>query len=630
MIDGQVDNHLWTHQAVFSRRYPLSSIKRLEVLYEPASAIYGPNAFLGIVNIVTYEGTESKIDGNQGQVGVHGGSYSTGSVDASLRGRTGDIAYHISGRYYRSDEPDLPDRFGFIRQELYGNRQIWGPILDQEHRNRAFGTYFDPTDNSGVLGSLTYRGMKLGYIGWTRKEGYGPQYAADRVQNNISWNTSGTTFYAENEKEVIENVTSRSHLSYRKSRTWGGWPEALPDWREGNEGSSLVSLTQWNSISNSWLFKQQFEMKRGENVLTGGFKFERKELTKAYDIPGYWNAFSSTVPSDEPGPHGFGAGIGHSTDSTYRVPAPPNPQMPPNNLAITEDVGGFVQGIWVKDPFRFNAGVRIDHNSLYGRSINPRISSILRPSKRSALKILYGEAFQEPAPILLWGGWNGRLANPDLKPESVRNIELIGMLQTDRILHDVSIFFSHYDNVIKEEAENAGSRDIWGIEYRGRYTLPNPITTSDISGYYNYTYTHVTSSIRFDHALGVWEEGDTDLGDIAPHKLNVGINIPLALDWSLNLRGNFVGRRKLYSQNPLRGEEKTIDPYLVANGTLSFTPEPFGVSLKIINLLDHDYYHPGVEQADSGDDFTNRSLGFRNSLIPQPGRSFIFRVSITY
>ncbi len=629
MINNQVDNHLWTHQAVFSRRYPLSSIKRVEVLYGPASAIYGPNAFLGIVNIVTYDGTESDQDGNRAHVGIHGGSYNTGSVDAALRGRIGEVAYHVSGRVFRSDEPNLSNRFGFISPNLYGDRQTWGPILDHEHRNRNFGTYHDPSDDNGVIGSVSYRGVKLGFVRWVRKEGYGPQYAADRVQNNVFWNTSGSNVYAESERQVTDPIKSKSLLSFRKSRTWGGWPEALPDWRAGNEGDSFISLTQWNSISNSWLFKQQFEANVGPHVLTGGFKFERKELTKAYDIPGYWNAFSSTVASNDPGPHGFGAGIGHSSDANYLIPAPPNPNMPPNNLAITEDIGGFVQGIWVRDPFRFNAGVRIDHNSLYGRSINPRISSIYRFSKRSAFKVLYGEAFQEPAPILLWGGWNGRLANPDLKPEEVRNIEAIGMVQTEHSFHDVSLFFSHYDNVIKEEAENAGSRDIWGIEYRARYAIPNFVqNATDISGFFNYTYTSVTSSIHFDHAAGDWVVGDTDLGDIAPHKINVGVNLPLSS--GLNLRGNLVERRELYSQNPLRNQGKTIDPYLVAHGALSYTYGPFWLTLKISNLFDHDYFHPGVEQADSGDVFSGRSLGFRNSLIPQPGRAFVFRFAIEY
>jgi iron complex outermembrane receptor protein len=305
--------------------------------------------------------------------------------------------------------------------------------------------------------------------------------------------------------------------------------------------------------------------------------------------------------------------------------------MPPNNLALTEDVGGFIQGIWDTTPFRFNAGIRYDHNSLYGRSINPRISTIYKVSPRSALKVLYGEAFQEPAPIQLWGGWNGRLANPDLEPEKARNAEFIAMYQTEHLFHDLSFYYSHYENVIKEEAENAGSRDIWGIEYRGRYTLPNFISNaSEISGFLNYSYTHVKSSIHFNHTSLQWEDGDTNLGDIAPQKINAGINVPMSNHWDLNLRTNFVSRRELYSQNPLRAQGKTIDPYVVLNGALSYTYRPFMITAKVLNLFDKTYFHPGVEQADSGDDFSKRSLGFRNSLIPQPKRSFVVRFSIAY
>ena len=463
MIDGHVDNHLWTHQAVFSRRFPISSIERVEVLYGPASAIYGPNAFLGIVNIVTYDGDEVEEEGYVSSIRVHGGSYDSRGVDASLRGKVGTsgdegVSFSLSGRVFRSDEPDLSSEFGFIDNKLYADEKIWGPVLDLEHRNRSFGTYFDPTDDNGVLGSVQYGGARLGFVRWVRKEGYGPHYAADRVQNNIFWNTSGTSIFAETEKRVNERMVGRSLITYRESRTWGGWPEADPD----GEESSFVSLTQWNSISNSWLFKQQFEVTAAEDlVLTGGLKFERKELTKAYDAPGYWDGnFSSTVPTDDLGPHGFGAGIGHSTDSTYTPPPPPNPNMPPQNLALTEDVGGFVQAIWDRAPFRFNAGLRYDDNSNYGNSVNPRVSAVYRFSQQGALKLVYGEAFQEPAPIQVWGGWNGRRANPDLEPEKARNIETIAMYQTGRVFHDASLFFSHYEDVIKEDAENAGTRDL--------------------------------------------------------------------------------------------------------------------------------------------------------------------------
>ncbi len=627
MVDNEVDNHLWTHEAVMTRQYSLSNIKKIEVLYGPASAIYGPNAFLGIINIVTYDGSEVDSGENTASINVQGGSYSTRSIDVSAKGKVEKFTYAGAARIFRSDEPDLSGKFGFLNPFLFRDKGVWGPLLNLEHRGRELGKYLDPTDDSSFMGSLSYGGAKLKFMRWVRKEAYGPYYAADRVQNNAFWNKSGSRVYLKIDKRISNRTKSRSSISYRESRVWGTWTEALPD----TPDSSFTSSTQWNSINNSWLFKQQFEASLSGLMFTGGFKFERKELTKAYDIPGYWNAFSSSVPSNEPGPYGFGAAIGHSRDATYTLPTPPNPEMPPSNLAITEDVGGFVQGILDATSFRFNAGIRFDHNSLYGRSVNPRATAVYKFSTRGALKLLYGEAFQEPAPIQLWGGWSGRLANPNLEPEKARSAEFIAMYQTAHVLHDVSLYYSSYENVIKEEAENAGSRNIWGIEYRGRYTLPNFISNaSHISGFFYYTFTHVKSSIHFNHTSGQWEDGDTELGDIAPHKINAGMNVPLQKRWNLNLRGNFVSRRKLYSRNPLRAQEKTLDPYLVLNGALSYTYRPFMVTVKVLNLLNKTYSHPGVEQADSGDDFTSRSLGFRNSLIPQPGRSFVFRFSINY
>ncbi len=82
--------------------------------------------------------------------------------------------------------------------------------------------------------------------------------------------------------------------------------------------------------------------------------------------------------------------------------------MPPTNRTLTEDIGGYVQGLFGSDPYRLNAGIR--YNSVYGSTVNPRILAVYKFSDRAAIKLLYGEAFQEPAPQLLWGGWSGRLA----------------------------------------------------------------------------------------------------------------------------------------------------------------------------------------------------------------------------
>lgn len=618
MINGIVDNTLWAHEAAISRQYPLSNIKRIEVLYGPASAVYGPNAFLGIINIITNDGTAVKVGETDVTVNVQAGSYQSKGIDATVRGKPiQDLTFSISGRVFKSDEPDFSGQFGFMKPEQLNDPKIWGPLLELEHEGHQFGSYYDPTNDYGVLADLQYKGMKLGLIHWKKKEAYGPYYAADRAQNNAFWNKDSDQFFLEYDKEITGSLKSHSLLLYRENRRYGYWAEAEPDWNDGMEDYSYISFTHWNSDNNSWLFKQNFELALRDNVLlSGGLKFERKELTQAFDVPGYWEpAISSTAES--------GSGIGHSTDINYTPPPPPLSEMPEDNMAHTRDIGGYIQGIFDVAPFRFNVGVRYDKNSMYGDVINPRASAIYKLSKPWTFKLLYGEAFQEPPPSLLWGGWSGRKANPDLQPEKARNIEFIAMHQMKRWFHEISLYRAHYTDVLKEEAENAGERDIYGFEYRMKSSFPNVIANSaDITGYFNYTFTKATSSVHYNHELGEWQEGDTELGDIAPHKFNIGVNVPVGKQWNLNLRGNFVGERELYTRNPLRAQGEKLDAYFTLNGVMTYRYNPFEISFKVLNMLDEAYFHPGPEAANSGNDFTQRSQGYTNSLIPQPGRSF--------
>jgi len=52
--------------------------------------------------------------------------------------------------------------------------------------------------------------------------------------------------------------------------------------------------------------------------------------------------------------------------------------------------------------------------------------------------------------------------------------------------------------------------------------------------------------------------------------------------------------------------------------------------LRVNNLLDNDYFHSGVEAASSGNDVTQRSLGWMNSLVPQAGRNVQLTLSYNY
>jgi len=622
LIDGKVENHLYTHFAEFSRQYPVSNIERIEVLYGPASVVYGANAFLGVINIVTLDGKQLADGATKADINLEAGSFNSRGADVTALGRQGDFSFAVTGKIFRSDEPDFSDRWGFISNFLLSDRNIWGPILDLENNNRQLGSYADPTDDYAVVLKMAYKNLSLEYSKWLRKEGYGPYYAADRAQPNSFWNLAAEKVYLEYQGQITKKLKSTTLLMYRESRIGGYWAEAAAD-----TGFYYISYTSWNSDSNAWLLKQDFEFKasRKLNLLTG-LKYERKDLTKAYDIPGYYQAYSSTTPSTDLGPHGQGAAIGKSTDTTYTKGAEPAANVPPDNRVLTEDIGVHILGILDLGPFRFNGGIRYDRNSVYKETINPRATLIYKYARKGAVKLLYGEAFQEPAPVQLYGAWTGRNANPDLKPEKVRNGEVALLYQWKFLLVQTTGFFARYSNVITEDAENLGKRDIYGNETRLNFRFGNfiPRSRRKITSYIYYTFTRAEGEYSFDQNLGKYQKRRAEVGDIAPHKVQFGMNFPFLKQFNANIRGNWISDRTLYTRNPIR----TLDGYFVLNAALRASLWGGSLTLKVLNIFNEQYFHPGVEKADAGGDFSGGSKGFMNSVLPQPGRSFWFIFSL--
>ncbi|SMF48867.1 TonB-dependent receptor [Pseudobacteriovorax antillogorgiicola] len=92
----------------------------------------------------------------------------------------------------------------------------------------------------------------------------------------------------------------------------------------------------------------------------------------------------------------------------------------------------------------------------------------------------------------------------------------------------------------------------------------------------------------------------------------------------MNYALNFVSSRDLYLRNPLRRDNEELEGYLNFDTTLAYRPtKEYSLTLKVQNVFDNEYYHPGGEQADSGINRSQPAAGFRNSLIPQAKRTFL-------
>jgi outer membrane receptor for ferrienterochelin and colicins len=699
MIDGIIQNDLWFQTATVDRTYPISAIKRVEVIYGPASAVYGPNAFQGIVNIIT---KTAKDNGGKALAGRSSFMYGTGpnwSVDGQGTSQIGDLGIAVSARTTQGeDENNNVKNKGFGSPFFIKNPNIWGPVLYYGDLGKPFGTYRDSVNDWGTITSVTYKTLKVGSNISNRDESYGGHYPADRSQPNAYWSKRLVNIYAENTVEITPKLTSYSLALTRDTSNYGTWAEA-----DGNSLTkpSTISLTRWRNANTSILVNQNIEYKVNESFkIIAGLKYEAKKLTKFYDIPGYyWGStyFSSVdalnpavnkgVDKDPLHPNG-GYSLYQSNDPILlRGPSPRTGRMREENTIGTYDRGGFLLSIIDIGKFRFSPGIRYDENSVYGRAMNPRVTAIYKLQEQTAIKLLYGEAFNEPPPLLLYGGFSGRVSDASLKPEKVKTTELIIMRQGKQISNEASAYYSRYEDVIKESGPNVGRRRIYGFEYKFRWNFNNFITkSSPISFYTYYTYTLAESTSYYDHNMKEWKEGGTplgqyeflfkgnkvngpfgayndglayslprerkytNLGDIAPHKINLGINLPIKETFILNFRGNFVSSREFYSRNVLNNngplpntsdetllrrtvqqEDKKLAPYFVFDSGFTYNFPDYGfLTFKIMNVFNEYYVHPGVGNANAGNYYYGRSTGYDSSLLPQPGRSYMLSLTLTF
>lgn len=228
MVDGVEENDIWSNWAYFSRQYPLSNIKAVEVIYGPSSAMYGPRAFVGTVNIITLDPKElgkdkllhgEKLDqlrrkDNYQRVQltghVQGGGFQTRVADMTLqlRGKSDNVkkspfSMQLTGRVYQSEEHDMSgepffdydpqdiDRFSYAH---LSPRSIPGVLKLEDYLNTfqlpVSHKYYTPVyDAAGGLAQLRLtdsgvaRARSLDRMAYGRTVNGAPLSAANTTEN---------------------------------------------------------------------------------------------------------------------------------------------------------------------------------------------------------------------------------------------------------------------------------------------------------------------------------------------------------------------------------------------------------------------------------------------------------------
>ena len=146
--DGVLQNDIWAQVAWFDRQYPLDNIERIEIMYGPASLLYGANAMSGIINVITRR--PEAVNGLEAR--ARAGPWKTYSADLNYGKSIGDWRYMFNGRWLQSEERDL-------------TRAYW---TDNAGRRRYYGLRFpddydlaymaSPVDHDGNPKPVEYTG----------------------------------------------------------------------------------------------------------------------------------------------------------------------------------------------------------------------------------------------------------------------------------------------------------------------------------------------------------------------------------------------------------------------------------------------------------------------------------------
>lgn len=103
---------------------PLSHIERIEIVRGPASALYGPDALGGVIQIFTRRGEgRPRLDAFAGA-----GTYDTREAQLGYSGSTGPVAFSLKVGHYQTDAFDAfgqpEDRDGFKQDQASGRLSV--------------------------------------------------------------------------------------------------------------------------------------------------------------------------------------------------------------------------------------------------------------------------------------------------------------------------------------------------------------------------------------------------------------------------------------------------------------------------------------------------------------------------
>lgn len=507
---------------------PVQAVARIEVVRGPGSAVYGADAFAGVINIITK--TKRDINGTEagGRVGsfdtydgwvLHGDTWAGFDVAAT-------VEYHGTNGPQRIIDADSQTLF----DGLFGSQASLAPGPVNLQRDNLDARLDLSRDHWRFRGGLQHRGNWGNGAGVAQALDPNNRYGSDR------WNADLTYRNA----EFAENWDVTAQMSYF-------------DTSQVVE-RNLVLFPPGTRLPIGANGQVDFANPQGLVTFPNGYigNPENRERHARANVSGAYTGFDS---------HTVRLGAGFNYDNLYQVrvsqnfgldpatgnPIPFMPGIPLIDVSGTsssylptserKDTFFFVQDEWqLANDWQLTGGLRYDSYSDFGGTANPRAALVWETRYDLTSKLMYGSAFRAPNFSEMYIVNNpDSLGNPHIKPETMDTVELaFDYRPRDTLRLGFNLFHYWWKNMIRyvpnanaptsSTAQNAGNQTGYGGELEAEWQA---FDTLKLLG--NYAYQQSTDD-TFNH----------DAGNAPHHQVYLRANWEFLPNWQLSPQAKWI------------------------------------------------------------------------------------------
>lgn len=509
----------------------MNIIDRIEYIPGSGSSIYGANALLGVINIITKQGKDINGLRLTGEIG-------------SLDTHRGRLTY---GKQWDNGVDLLLNVSQFSSQ---GNRNLFFPEFTDT--NNGIANNLDRERSGRLFGQLSYRGLTLsaGYVDRSKRV---PTASFGAIFNDKPFNMVDRQAFVD--LDYNTSINANLALQLRGFHHWYDYHSNEAYLNTDNEAASYRAINKDAASTRWWggevkLIGTHF---KNHKWITGiDFQYDQRQQMTNFDFVPQYLLYNQS-----------------------------------NNHGVR--VGGYLQDEYrISDNLLLNFGIRVDHHHLIKNiQINPRIGLIWNITPALTGKLLYSSAFRAPNIyerdyVLL----NANVSNPNNREELIKSYEaIVEWYPTDGIRFLSTLFLNDLSKLLMQNPHpdtdpdskkfmNGGEARSLGFELQGERRW-------DDGRLFKVSWTYNNTDMRDDFFNSHWSRAvNSPQNLIKAHYAEPLFNNRLRLGFE----EIFVDSRRTMSND-------SASAYHLFNINLALTKPIYGfeASLGFYNILDQ---HP--------------------------------------